>query len=215
MIRNRGWRLARPVLKVLPPCLHIPPPIPLRSRRPWALSDRRRAWPQVGPRAGPPLLSWLARIFAIPSRPSPGSPTPRRPPPPPKPLVRSASASGFGSENLTVRVEMREGEVRTQFSSDSPELRAAVATQWSGLSEGAPDRNYHFSAPVYTTTDGRPADAGADTTSSQQQPGSGQFEASPGRRTASTGIEPIENEARTPGATAEISPTSHLLRAIA
>jgi hypothetical protein len=74
-----------------------------------------------------------------------------------------------GDQNLTVRVEMRGGEVRTQFSTDSADLRSALANEWSTLANGADDRSYHFSAPVFTTADGRPADAGSDTGGSSRE----------------------------------------------
>jgi hypothetical protein len=67
----------------------------------------------------------------------------------------------FGSDNLTVRVEMRQGEVRTQFSTDSADLRLAIATEWPGLSEGSTGRNYHFSSPQFTHADGLGSDTGS------------------------------------------------------
>jgi hypothetical protein len=85
--------------------------------------------------------------------------------------VTSGDAVSFGvkigGENLTVRVEMRGGEVRTQFSTDSAELREAIASQWSSLAGGSSDRSYHFSEPVFTTSDGQTT-TGGDSGGSRQ-----------------------------------------------
>lgn len=37
----------------------------------------------------------------------------------------------FGGERLAVRVELRDGTVRAQFHASSPELRSAIASEWS------------------------------------------------------------------------------------
>jgi hypothetical protein len=95
-----------------------------------------------------------------------------------------------GEQNLTVRVEMRGGEVRTQFSTDSSDLRSALANEWSTLANGAENRSYQFSAPVFTTADGRPAGSGGDTGgSSREAPSPSPAVAG---RFASSGDEPAE-----------------------
>jgi hypothetical protein len=70
---------------------------------------------------------------------------------------RGASAATlqfkFGAENLSVKVELQNGEVRTQFRTDSSELRDAIAAQWGSLA--APDagtRPYHFAPPVFSSS---------------------------------------------------------------
>ncbi|MFI5337003.1 MAG: hypothetical protein ACHQ5A_09475 [Opitutales bacterium] len=39
----------------------------------------------------------------------------------------------FGQDDLAVRVQMRGGEIQTQFRTDSPELRSALATEWRAV----------------------------------------------------------------------------------
>jgi len=67
----------------------------------------------------------------------------------------------FGSEDLAVRVEWRNGEVHTQFRTDSPDLRAALASQWQAASPGTGDRSTVFASPVFSSTgDQAPSTAG-------------------------------------------------------
>jgi hypothetical protein len=61
----------------------------------------------------------------------------------------------FGDEHLAVRVEMKNGEVHTRFTSSSPELHEAVATQWSSMNSGANSqgqRSYHFANPEFVSS---------------------------------------------------------------
>jgi hypothetical protein len=117
----------------------------------------------------------------------------------------------FGTENLTVRVEMRQGEVRTQFLTDSPELRAAIQSQWAGLSDQGGTRSYHFSAAEFQSADGRPSGADADARGGSRQPAA-PFEGSSPRLSRTEGPGP-GGDAPAP---AEQTPsTAHYLHAVA
>ena len=63
----------------------------------------------------------------------------------------------FGEENLSVRVEMRDGQVHTQFSTDSNELRAAITSEWQSFSDSSSSRTFHFTDPVFTSGSGQTA----------------------------------------------------------
>ncbi|HVW19607.1 MAG TPA: hypothetical protein VHC86_00185 [Opitutaceae bacterium] len=54
-----------------------------------------------------------------------------------------------GAEDLAVRIEWRNGEVHTQFRTDSEDLRSALASQWQSISPGLADRSVHFAPPVF------------------------------------------------------------------
>lgn len=69
----------------------------------------------------------------------------------------------FGGEDLTVRVELREGVVHTDFRTDSPALREALAKEWQAVAAAAPGQLQRFLDPVFSpaSSSGSPADAGA------------------------------------------------------
>lgn len=54
----------------------------------------------------------------------------------------------MGDTELSVRVELRDAEVRTTFHTDSAELRAALARECQALSLESPDRGYRLAAPL-------------------------------------------------------------------
>jgi hypothetical protein len=56
-----------------------------------------------------------------------------------------------GAEDLAVRVELRHGEVRTEFQTDSAELRSALAQEWRAV-VARPEAGIRFLDPVITTT---------------------------------------------------------------
>lgn len=66
----------------------------------------------------------------------------------------------FGDEHLGVRVELRSGQIHTQFITSSPELREALANQFVSLTGGTgssnsgasgnSDRPYPFAQPEFT-----------------------------------------------------------------
>jgi hypothetical protein len=58
----------------------------------------------------------------------------------------------FGGDDLAIRVEWRDGEVHTQFRTDSPELRSALASQWQAVAPGTGSRATSFAAPVFSST---------------------------------------------------------------
>jgi hypothetical protein len=53
-------------------------------------------------------------------------------------------------EDLSVRVEMHQGQVRTTFRTDSAELRNALAHEWQALAANAADRPHRFVDPVFS-----------------------------------------------------------------
>ena len=55
----------------------------------------------------------------------------------------------IGGEDLSVRVELRGTEVRTQFSTSSAELRAALSGEWQGAAPGGGSHNLTFSDPEF------------------------------------------------------------------
>jgi hypothetical protein len=56
----------------------------------------------------------------------------------------------IGGEDLSVRVELRGTEVRTQFSTSSAELRAALSGEWQGAGPGGGSHNLTFAEPEFT-----------------------------------------------------------------
>ncbi len=71
----------------------------------------------------------------------------------------------FGAEDLAVRVQLRDGEVHTQFRTDSPELRAALSDEWHALATGqSGESGSRLIEPVF---------APSNSSLSQQHSGSG------------------------------------------
>jgi hypothetical protein len=56
----------------------------------------------------------------------------------------------FGSDDLAIRVEWRNGEVHTQFRTDSVDLRSALASQWQAMAPSAAGRTTQFADPVFS-----------------------------------------------------------------
>lgn len=79
----------------------------------------------------------------------------------------------FGNDDLAVRVEMRNGEVRTEFRSDSPELRAAIAQEWRAIS-GRSETTLRFAEPVVTNSGNANTHTGSNSAFSQGNPSSQQ-----------------------------------------
>jgi hypothetical protein len=64
-----------------------------------------------------------------------------------------------GGADLTVRVELRADQVHATFRTDSPELRAALATEWSAATPNVGDRSLRLAPPVFAA--GQDANLGA------------------------------------------------------
>jgi hypothetical protein len=97
----------------------------------------------------------------------------------------------FGSDDLAIRVEWRNGEVHTQFRTDSADLRSALASQWQAMAPSAAGRTTQFADPVFSAGGGSSASTtGAGPDARQYgQPGSSDLPgqsagARPQRRTA-------------------------------
>ena len=72
----------------------------------------------------------------------------------------------IGGEDLSVRVELHGTEVRTQFSTGSVELRAALSGEWQGAGPGGGSHSLTFAEPEFTqssaSSNGSYAEGGAD-----------------------------------------------------
>ncbi len=59
-----------------------------------------------------------------------------------------------GGADLSVRVELRSGEVHTTFRTDSADLRAALSNEWNSVtSQSNADRSTRLAPPVFTTNE--------------------------------------------------------------
>ena len=74
----------------------------------------------------------------------------------------------FGQERLAVRVEMSDGEVRTQFTTGSADLRAAISSEWQTFTASSSERTAHFADPVFNAPGGDAADSGTGGSASRQ-----------------------------------------------
>ena len=71
-----------------------------------------------------------------------------------------------GGADLTVRVELRADQVHATFRTDSPELRAALATEWSAVTPQGGDRGLRLAPPVFgASSDGNFGGFSGDTSS--------------------------------------------------
>ena len=78
----------------------------------------------------------------------------------------------FGHEDLAVRVQMRGGEIHTQFRTDSLELRAALAIQWRTVTASAPTAQSRLADPEFvpaTASSGSGFQSSAQNQNSSQQ----------------------------------------------
>jgi len=60
----------------------------------------------------------------------------------------------FGQDDLSVRVQLRAGEVRTQFSTNSPELRAALTTEWQSANRSVGVAGLRLAEPDFVPAAG-------------------------------------------------------------
>ncbi len=74
----------------------------------------------------------------------------------------------FGEEDLHVRVTLRDGEVRTEFRTDSPELRAALTHEMRAVA-GRSDSTLRFAEPFVATANSSGNNAGNGHSFSQGQ----------------------------------------------
>ena len=72
----------------------------------------------------------------------------------------------LNGEDLSIKVQLRDGEVRTEFQTASPELRSAIAREWQSVGVESPTRVLRYLEPVYGS-----AGAGDQGTSSSGQQG--------------------------------------------
>lgn len=56
----------------------------------------------------------------------------------------------FGGEDLSVRVELKDGAVQTDFRTDSAELRSALAREWQVVAAQSPEQMRRFLEPVFS-----------------------------------------------------------------
>jgi hypothetical protein len=58
----------------------------------------------------------------------------------------------FGGEDLSVRVEIRDGAVHTDFRTNSAELRSALSREWQAVAEQSPEQMARYLEPVFSPT---------------------------------------------------------------
>jgi hypothetical protein len=75
----------------------------------------------------------------------------------------------FGSEDLAVRVELRAGVVRTEFRTDSPELRVAIQNEWKAVTAQS-ESALRFLDPVVAPATPSSAQSGTNSFAQQQHP---------------------------------------------
>jgi hypothetical protein len=62
----------------------------------------------------------------------------------------------FNGDDLAVRIQVSNGSVHTQFRTDSPELRAAISSQWQSVSSTSAGREMNFLQPSFSSANGSP-----------------------------------------------------------
>lgn len=81
-----------------------------------------------------------------------------------------------GHEDLAVRIEMRGGQVRTEFRTDSAELQAAVAQEWRALA-ASPESLLRNQEPVFVGSNNSSSSGQGGSSLAQQQQQQGQSSA--------------------------------------
>lgn len=77
----------------------------------------------------------------------------------------------FGGEDLSVRVELRDGAVHTDFRTDSPALREAISREWQAVAAASPAHLQRFLDPVFSPSSATTStDAGTQHHASHRQP---------------------------------------------
>jgi hypothetical protein len=77
----------------------------------------------------------------------------------------------FGGEDLSVRVELRDGAVHTDFRTDSPALREAISREWQAVAAASPGNLQRFLDPVFSpSSPATSTDAGTQHHASHRQP---------------------------------------------
>jgi hypothetical protein len=69
----------------------------------------------------------------------------------------------FGSEDLSVRVAIRDGVVHTDFQTDSAPLRAALTREWQAVAAQSPQQMMRYLEPVFSSASPAAPSAGGDT----------------------------------------------------
>jgi hypothetical protein len=60
----------------------------------------------------------------------------------------------FGDTDVGLKVQVKDGTVITQFSTDSNEIRAALSSEWQSSSFSSKNHNFQFAEPTFTSTTG-------------------------------------------------------------
>lgn len=94
---------------------------------------------------------------------------------------QSAVALNFnvGGESLSVRVAVQEGQVHTQFKTDSTDLRSAIAHEWQAVGPESAS-GVRFADPVFNSASGAEARAGTDLGQGSRQQGQPAYESAEG-----------------------------------
>ncbi len=83
-----------------------------------------------------------------------------------------------GNADLSLRVELRNGEIHTTFRTDSADLRLDLAHEWQSSNPGSGNGSLRLAEPVFTSS-GSPGSMAAGENASQQRSGQGRSDASP------------------------------------
>ncbi|HWA26039.1 MAG TPA: hypothetical protein VG734_10275 [Lacunisphaera sp.] len=75
----------------------------------------------------------------------------------------------FGGEDLTVRVEIKDGAVQTDFRTDSAELRSALAREWEAVAAQSPEQMRRYLEPIFAPSTAATASAGDSPSFSSRQ----------------------------------------------
>jgi len=135
----------------------------------------------------------------------------------------------IGSDDLAVRVELRDGVVRTEFRTNSSELRTAIDQEWKAVT-AQPSTALRYLDPVFSSAGGSTSNNNAfsqgnpQQSAAQQQQQQQQQQAHQQARAAaeffgtvgrSTPYQPREGGAAATSTVPLIAPTSHHLSAVA
>jgi hypothetical protein len=126
----------------------------------------------------------------------------------------------FGGEDLDVRVQMRGGEVHTQFNTNSPDLRTALSNEWRAVAGQGTQAGLRLADPVFAASpSGQGFGSASNGQFSSQQNPHQQAPASavvlPVLRSGSTDASASTEEAGAPARHPAFLPTSLHLAAVA
>jgi hypothetical protein len=118
-----------------------------------------------------------------------------------------------GNADLSLRVELRNGEIHTTFRTDSADLRLDLAHEWQSSNPGSGSGSVRLAEPVFTSSS-TPSSMAAGENPSQQRGGQRPSD-SPQQAFAGSGMDASTVEADTPARPPVLHSTSNHLQAFA